>query len=33
MAREKVWPEWKKRAGPAAAAMFDSVIAELEKGQ
>lgn len=33
MAREKVWPEWKKRAGPAAATMFDSVIAELEKGQ
>ncbi len=31
LAREKVWPEWKKRAGPDAAAMFDSVIAELEK--
>ncbi|MFO1188209.1 MAG: TRAP transporter substrate-binding protein DctP [Alphaproteobacteria bacterium] len=30
LAREKVWPEWKKRAGPDAARDFDKIIAELE---
>lgn len=33
VAREKVWPEWKKRAGPEAAGMFDAVITELEKAR
>jgi len=33
MARDKVWPEWKKRAGPEATAMFDSVIAEFERSR
>lgn len=32
LSREKVWPEWKKRAGPDAAREFDKIIAELEAG-
>ncbi len=30
LSKEKVWPEWKKRAGPDAAREFDKIIAELE---
>lgn len=31
LARERVWPGWKERSGPEAAAVFDKIVEQLDK--
>jgi len=31
LSRERVWPGWKERSGPEAAAVFDKIIEQLDK--